>query len=109
MEKETCFSRLKKYIKEKLSIGENYVDEEMQADATVANDPIKDMMDPIKSANGPLRANTDNLPPPYYIDPLYLMNVGSPMYSMDIMERYDRMMMASGMYDPELENEEYMF
>lgn len=82
---ESCFEKIKKYLKAKIS---EFVGEE----------PAKD-----ESKSATLKANTDTLPPARYYDPLLPMYYGDPMYP-DYMGRYDRMMMSTGMYDPELDD-----
>ena len=90
MEKEeSCFAKIKGYLKAKFGHSEVVADEEAEK----------------KSAT--LKSNTNAEPPLYYLDPLCPMYLGDPSYHMDLMARYDRMMMSTGMYDPELDEHLY--
>ena len=85
MEKEqSCFEKVMGYLKSKFN-------------ALMGEDTAKD-----ESKSATLKSNTDTLPPARYYDPLLPMYYGDSY--MDYMGRYDRMMMCTGMYDPELDD-----
>lgn len=90
MEKEeSCFAKIKGYLKAKFGRSEAVAEEEAEK----------------KSAT--LKSNTNAEPPLYYLDPLCHMYLDDPSYHMDLMDRYDRMMMLTGRYDPELDEHQY--